>query len=125
MAITEAQRARYIASRFAPEYRHLPAVMAELGWRTGNPTDVQRLPRVFFKMIRDTRWEVKRSPQGKWRIRHGRGVVVCTVGWIWQYQWYTQAPTFDNPVAAVLWFERIGTTLLKHGIWSNENHVRG
>lgn len=118
MAVTAMDRARYMGARMAPGYQHLPTVMAELGWRSGKPTNVHRLPRMFFREIGQYRWEVKRSPQGLWRVRRGREVLLPRIGWIVQYDWFVGAPVFESPVAAALWFDRIGTALLKHGIWA-------
>lgn len=123
MAVSAMTRAAGMAVRFAPEYRHLPIIMAELGWRTGRPTDVHRLPRVFFRELGALRWEVKRGPRGQWRVRYGREVLYPRIGWLWQYNWFIGAPSFDEPVAGVLWFDRIGTTLLKLGVNLNARHA--
>ena len=56
-------------------------------------------------------------PQGKWRIRRVYEVYYPHFGTRWHYAWFIQAPAFDSPVAAVLWFDRIGTAILKHGIY--------
>lgn len=82
------------------------------------PTPEKRLFVGFFKDFDGVRWEVKRSPQGRYRLRYvmerrpiyGLGIVVPV--WHW---WYG-APVFENPVAAVLWFERYGKTLLKYKV---------
>lgn len=108
-------RPQGVSRWLAPEYQHLPDVMRGLGWRTGRPTAVNRLPRLFFRDHEGQRWEVKRSPQDTWRIRHCYDVFYPSVGTVWKYQWFPQAPAFESPVAAVLWFDRIGTALLKLG----------
>lgn len=115
MAIA-AYKVRGMMARMAPEYRHLVPVMADLGWRTGRPTDVQRLPRVFFRDLDNRRWEVKRSPQGNWRIRYVYEVHIYGIGWVPSYYWWFDAPVFDNPASAALWFDRCGVVLLKYGV---------
>lgn len=118
-------RPQGMARWLAPEFQHLPDVMRGLGWRTGRPTEVNRLPRLFFREYHGNRWEVKRSPQGLWRVRMVYEVHMRNIGTVWQYTWWAVAPAFESPVAAVLWFDRVGTALLKHGILGNENHTRG
>lgn len=103
---------RCMALRMKPEFRHLPAVLFELGWRTGKPTSTG-FPRVFFREFEGKRWEVKRGPSGKWRMRFVAGYIQMGPKQYPRWEWWIPAPVFDNPTSAALWFDRVGTVLLK------------
>lgn len=99
-------------ARMRPEFRHLVDVMADIGWCTARPTDTG-LPRAFFRFVNDQRWEVKRSPQNTWRIRRKLPDVLVGHYVYPRWQWFYNAPSFETPAAAALWFDRVGLALIK------------
>jgi len=98
-------------ARMRPEFHHLIDVMWELGWKTGRPTDTG-LPRVFFKEVEGTRYEVKRSPQSTWRVR--KKLPDLYVGRYIFPQWGWVLPeAFDTAAGAALWFDRVVQPMVK------------
>lgn len=93
----------------------------EFGWRMHRPTPEKRYFGGYFKDIDNVRWDIKRNPQGRYRLRYVREKRITFVRgggtmMIPAWHWWHGAPVFDHPLAAVLWFEKVGKTLLKYRI---------